>query len=191
MTPWLTAPNQLTILRLVFIPFIVIVLTDGRYGWALALFVFAGVSDALDGLLARALDQRTVVGQYLDPIADKLLMSTMFLVLSIMHQIPWKFTVLVFSRDLSIVIVSALLYATTTLRDFRPSLFGKANTLAQVVAVFFVLFYEIHRLPWVGYARLVGLWCVFALTLLSGIHYAFLVTQRVRQHAARPATSAR
>ena len=102
------------------------------------------------GLLARTLKQQTVLGQYLDPIADKLLLSTMFLVLSILHKIPWKFTVLVFSRDLTILIVSALLYAIAGLRDFRPSIFGKANTSAQVAAVFFVLLMEINKSRWVA-----------------------------------------
>jgi phosphatidylglycerophosphate synthase len=106
-----TAPNQLTLLRMVFVPFIVIELVDGRYFWALILFVIAGFSDGLDGLLARKLHQQTLLGQYLDPIADKLLLSTMFLVLSILHKIPWKFTVLVFSRDISILAASAVLFA--------------------------------------------------------------------------------
>ena len=95
----LYAPNQLTLLRMVFLPFIVINLIDEKYGWALGLFVLAGLSDGLDGLLARTLHQQTRLGQYLDPVADKLLMSTMFLVLSVLHQVPWKFTVVVFSRD--------------------------------------------------------------------------------------------
>src|SRR6202163_1602852 len=99
----LTAPNQLTLLRMIFVPFIVIELVEGRYFWALVLFVIAGFSDGLDGLLARKLHQQTLLGQYLDPIADKLLLSTLFLVLSILHRIPWKFTVLVFSRDLTIL----------------------------------------------------------------------------------------
>src|SRR6202163_2914880 len=86
-----------------FLPFIVINLVEGHYSSALILFVLAGLSDGLDGLLARTLKQQTVLGQYLDPIADKLLLSTMFLVLSILHKIPWKFTVLVFSRDLTIL----------------------------------------------------------------------------------------
>ncbi len=103
MKQLLSAPNQLTLLRMAFLPFIVIKLVEGHYGWALALFIFAGLSDGLDGLLARTLKQQTVLGQYLDPIADKLLLSTMFLVLSILHKIPWKYTVLVFSRDISIL----------------------------------------------------------------------------------------
>src|SRR5947207_8548273 len=128
----LTAPNQLTLLRMIFLPFIVINVVGHHYIWALVLFVLAGLSDGLDGLLARKLHQQTQLGQYLDPVADKLLMSTMFLVLSLLHRIPWKYTVVVFSRDVSILIVSALLYATTSLRDFRPRVFGKANTTAQV-----------------------------------------------------------
>src|SRR6202162_3146263 len=136
-------------MRMIFVPFIVIHLVDGHYLWALVVFVIAGFSDGLDGLLARTLHQQTLLGQYLDPIADKLLLSTMFLVLSILHKIPWKFTVLVFSRDLTILLVSALLYAIAGLRDFRPSIFGKANTFAQVAAVFFVLLMEINKSRWV------------------------------------------
>src|SRR5438876_10105786 len=94
-----------------FLPFIVFTLVEGPYGWALALFIFAGLSDGLDGLLARTLKQQTVLGQYLVPIADKLLLSSMFLVLSILHNFPWKYTVLVFSRDTSILSASVVLYA--------------------------------------------------------------------------------
>ena len=131
----LYAPNQLTLLRMMFLPFIVINLIGHNYLWALVLFMLAGLSDGLDGLLARRLKQQTQLGQYLDPVADKLLLSTTFLVLSFVHKIPWKFTVLVFSRDISILAASAVLYATASLRDFRPSVFGKANTTAQVAAV--------------------------------------------------------
>ena len=112
--------------------------------WALVVFVIAGFSDGLDGLLARRLHQQTLLGQYLDPIADKLLLSTMFLVLSILHKIPWKYTVMVFSRDISILAASAVLFAIAGLRNFRPSIFGKANTLCQISAVFFVLLLQIY-----------------------------------------------
>ena len=182
----LTAPNQLTLLRLVFLPFIIIKLVEGHYGWALALFLLAGLSDALDGLLARTLKQQTVLGQYLDPIADKLLLSTVFMVLSILHKIPWKFTVLVFSRDLSILCASAVLYAIAGLRDFRPSIFGKANTFAQVAAVFFVLLLEVNHARWVSIARLTFLRATFAFTIISGLHYVLLVGQRLRA-AGHPA----
>jgi cardiolipin synthase (CMP-forming) len=178
----LTAPNQLTLLRMVFLPFIVIHLVGGRYLSALVLFVLAGFSDGLDGVLARRFKQQTVIGQYLDPIADKLLLSTMFLVLSVLHKIPWKFTVLVFSRDISILVVSGVLYVIAGLRDFRPSIFGKANTFAQVAAVFFVLLFHVYHVAWVEIARITFLRATFAFTIISAVHYIFLVGQRLRGH---------
>jgi cardiolipin synthase len=176
----LTAPNQLTLLRLLFIPFIVISILDNEYGWALGLFVLAGLTDNLDGVLARLLKQKTVLGQYLDPIADKLLLSTLFLVLSFAGKIPWKFTVLVFSRDVGIVITSAIVYATTSLRDFRPSVYGKANTVAQIVTLFFVLLHELHAVVWVAYARDAFLWTTMTLTVISGVHYIIQLNRRLR-----------
>jgi cardiolipin synthase (CMP-forming) len=184
----LTFPNQLTLLRMSFLPFIVIKLVDGRYGTALTLFVLAGMSDGLDGLLARALKQQTVLGQYLDPIADKMLLSTVFLVLSILHKIPWKFTVVVFSRDISILAASTVLFAIAGLRDFRPSVFGKANTFAQVAAVFFVLLLAIRPERWVDIARLTFLRATFTFTIISAIHYVFLVGKRLHANSSSPAT---
>jgi cardiolipin synthase len=182
----LTAPNQLTLLRMMFLPFIIINLLNRHYTWALALFVLAGLSDGLDGLLARTLKQQTLLGQYLDPIADKLLLSTMFLVLSILHKIPWKYTVLVFSRDISIVAASAVLYAIAGLRDFRPSIFGKANTFAQVAAVFFVLLFQVVPARWVDITRLTFLHATWAFTVVSGLHYILLVGQRLRSNNQSP-----
>ncbi len=189
----LTAPNQLTLLRMTFVPFIVINMVEGHYNWALILFVLAGISDGLDGLLARTLKQQTVLGQYLDPIADKLLLSTVFMVLSILHKIPWKFTVLVFSRDISILCASAVLYMIAGLRDFRPSIFGKANTFAQIAAVFFVLFYEIDHTRWVAITRLTFLRATFAFTIISALHYVLLVGQRLHaiHHPAGGVTPAK
>ena len=184
-----TAPNQLTLLRMVFLPFIVNSMVDHEYRWALGLFVVAGLTDMLDGLLARTLHQQTRLGQYLDPIADKLLLSTMFLVLSILHQIPWKYTVLVFSRDVAILVVSAVLYTAAGLRDYRPSIFGKANTAAQVAAVFFVLLLEVKHAPWVAVTVSVFLLLTLAFTLLSGLHYIFLVGQRLRAHSQPPSSA--
>ena len=178
-----TAPNQLTLLRMVFVPFVVIDLVDGHYGRALILFVVAGFSDGLDGLLARRLHQQTLLGQYLDPIADKLLLSTLFLVLSILHKIPWKYTVLVFSRDISILAASAVLFAIAGLRDFRPSIFGKANTFSQISAVFFVLLLQVKPIRLIWIARTVFLRATFFFTILSALHYVILVQQRLREHA--------
>jgi len=184
----LYAPNQLTLLRMLFLPFIVISLVDEHYRTALILFVLAGLSDGLDGLLARRLHQQTVLGQYLDPIADKLLLSTLFLVLSILHEIPWKYTVMVFSRDIAILVTSAVLYTIAGLRNFSPSIFGKANTCAQIGAVFFVMLYQIKAAPGIWIARTVLLWATFAFTAISWVHYAFLVQTRLK---GPPATQAR
>src|ERR1022692_4095060 len=170
-------------MRMIFVPFIVIYLVDGRYLWALILFVTAGFSDGLDGLLARRLHQQTLLGQYLDPIADKLLLSTIFLVLSILHKIPWKFTVLVFSRDISILAASAVLFAIAGLRDFRPSIFGKANTFSQIAAVFFVMLSSIRPARWIWITRTVFLRATFAFTIVSALHYVFLVQHRLRTPA--------
>jgi cardiolipin synthase (CMP-forming) len=177
----LSAPNQLTLARMAFLPFIVIKLLDHHYRGALILFVIAGLSDGLDGLLARRLHQQTLLGQYLDPIADKMLLSTVFLVLSVVEKIPWKFTVMVFSRDVCILLVSGVLYTIAGLRDFRPSIFGKANTLAQVAAVVFVMFYEIAPEHWVKMAKIGFLRAVFALTIISSLHYVYLVGHRLRK----------
>jgi cardiolipin synthase len=186
----LLAPNQLTLLRLIFVPLIIICITDGRWHVALALFILAGLSDGLDGLLARWLNQQSVLGQYLDPIADKLLLSTLFLVLSIEHKIPWRYTVLVFSRDACIVLTTAILYAVVSFRQFRPSVYGKINTAAQIGAIFFVLLYQIDRALWVFWVRRGFLWLTLIFTLISGIHYAIVTGQRLRQTQTR-STSAR
>jgi cardiolipin synthase len=179
LSQFFTAPNQLTLARLAFLPFIIIKILDGHYGWALVLFVIAGLSDGLDGLLARRLHQQTLLGQYLDPIADKLLLSTTFLVLSIVHKIPWKFTVLVFSRDICILLVSGVLYTIAGLRDFRPSIFGKANTFAQLAAVVFVMLLQVDHVKWVWVLEKTFLRATFAFTIISGLHYVYLVGRRL------------
>lgn len=183
----LTAPNQLTLLRMIFLPFIVINIVKHDFKWALALFVLAGMSDGLDGLLARTLHQQTMLGQYLDPIADKLLMSTMFLVLSIEHMIPWKYTIVVFSRDISILLISGVLFMIAGLRNFRPSIFGKANTFAQVSAVFFVMLLLVIPQRWVSIAATTFLRATFLFTIVSAVHYAFLVQHRLHEPRVQPA----
>jgi cardiolipin synthase (CMP-forming) len=184
-----STPNLLTLLRMIFIPFIATAVLEDDFAWALALFVVAGLSDGLDGLLARRMNQKTVLGQYLDPIADKLLLSTMFLVLAVAHKIPWKFTIMVFSRDIGILVVSAVLYMATPLRDFTPSIYGKANTLAQIATIFLVMANELTASPAITMAKNVGLWVAFALTLISWIHYTLLVGYRLRDagHASKAA----
>ena len=173
-------PNLLTLLRLSFIPFIVSSILEGHYEVALTLFVLAGISDALDGVLARSLGQRTKLGEYLDPIADKMLISTLFLILSATHRIPWRITAIVFGRDIIILVVCTLVYATTSLRDFSPSIFGKANTVVQIVALGATILVEVKPWAWVEAVKQLGLWTVFALTIISALHYVFLLAVRLR-----------
>src|SRR5260370_7124098 len=109
---------------MIFVPFIVIQLVEGRYLEALILFVIAGFSDGLDGLLARKLHQQTMLGQYLDPISDKLLLITMFPVLSILHNIPCKYTVLLFSADISTLPATPVLFPIQRFPHFHPTFFS-------------------------------------------------------------------
>ena len=177
-------PNLLTIARICLAPFLVSAVLEGRFLVGFVLFVVAGISDALDGALARMLQQRTVLGQYLDPVADKLLLSTLFLVLTHMNLIPIRVTALVFGRDVAILVVAAILYTAVGRRDFKPSFFGKANTLAQIMAVAVVLLYQIDRGIWVSWLRTFALDGTVVLTVASGLHYAWLVTRRSSSHAA-------
>jgi cardiolipin synthase len=183
LTQFRAAPNLLTMVRLFTIPFIVIEILDGNFGIAFALFILAGISDGFDGLLARWLDQKTTLGLYLDPIADKLLLSTLFLVFTHVGLMPRYVTVLVFSRDLGILLISTLLFATNTLRDFRPSLFGKLNTLVQIVTLLVIL--AEHALPHAQIPRitLVLVRSIAILAPLSAAQYAWIVIRRMNTGA--------
>jgi cardiolipin synthase len=190
-----TAPNLLTLLRICLAPFLVTAILEGRYGLSFGLFVAAGLTDALDGLLARLLKQRSLLGEYLDPVADKLLLSTLFLVLMHIGLIPLRVTVLVFSRDVGILVVSAILYAAAGRREFAPSLLGKANTLAQVAAVAAVLLQamllqRMVTLRWVAVFEAWALYATMALTVASGLHYSWVAARRVgaqtgNEHSAK------
>jgi len=187
--PLSTAPNLLTIIRLCLAPFLVACILENRFGVAFTLFLVAGITDGLDGFLARVLKQGTTLGQYLDPIADKLLLSTLFLVLMYKGLIPTTVTVLVFGRDLAILIVAAVMYAVVGRRDFGPSIFGKANTLAQIAAVAVVLLHQIVDAQWVVILRLIALDATVGLTILSGLHYAWIAAHRSSAQAGGAAQS--
>ena len=182
-------PNLLTLLRLFIIPFLVIAILDGRYHLAFALFILAGFSDGFDGLLARWLSQRTTLGLYLDPIADKLLLSTLFLVLTHMGIVPRYVTVLVFSRDFGILLIATLLFATGTLRDFRPSLVGKFNTLIQIFGLTVVLVDQVWPALHVTALRIVLLRAIAWLAPISAAQYAWIVFRRINA-AEQPPTTA-
>jgi len=179
MNDFRATPNLLTFFRLCIVPFLVLAVLDSHFTLAFGLFVLAGVTDALDGLLARLLHQRTLLGQYLDPVADKLMLSTLFLVLHHQALISLRVTVLVFARDLGILVVAALLYATTSIRNFRPSIFGKANTVAQILALAAVLLRQFYAPPWVVLVRNWALGATVFLTVFSGFHYAWRVVRQI------------
>jgi len=179
-----TAPNLLTLLRICLAPFLVAAILERHFAVSFGLFVVAGLTDALDGLLARILKQRSLLGEYLDPVADKLLLSTLFLVLTHMSLIPARVTVLVFGRDVGILVVSAILYAAVGRREFIPSLFGKANTCVQVSAVAAVLLHQLTQAAWVAAARTLALQATVVLTVVSGLHYAWVASRRVGAAAA-------
>lgn len=178
LSPFRSAPNLLTLLRICIAPFLVAAILENRFELGFVLFVAAGITDALDGLLARLLEQRTILGQYLDPVADKLLLSTLFLVLLHEKLMPVRVTVLVFGRDVGILLVSAILYAAAGRRDFKPSIFGKANTSAQILAVAVVLLHQITHAPWVVVLRAFALWATMVLTVISGLHYAWIAAHK-------------
>jgi cardiolipin synthase len=180
------APNQLTFLRLCLVPFLLLAVLEKRFELAFWLFVVAGISDAMDGVLARWLKQRTQLGQYLDPVADKLLLSSLFLTLHHVGLVSRRVTILVFARDIGILIVSAILFAAMGLRTFRPSVFGKANTLAQIVAVVAVMLAQFEPLAPVQAVEHWSLIAVGTLACVSGFDYALKMASRLS--AAQPET---
>src|SRR5208282_6948962 len=114
----LTVPNQLTFLRLGFLPFFIIAILYSHFKWALAILILAGLTDGLDGLLARGLNQKTPLGAYLDPIADKLLLSSSYFVLALKARIPWWLTILVLGRDVLLLAACAVILITVGYRPF-------------------------------------------------------------------------
>jgi len=185
--PLRTAPNLLSLLRICLAPFLVAAILENRFELGFILFLAAGLTDGLDGVLARVLQQRTILGQYLDPVADKLLLSTLFLVLWHKALMPTTVTVLVFGRDVAILLVAAVMYAVVGRREFGPSIFGKANTLAQVTAVAVVLLHQLTSAQWVVVLRLVALDATIGLTVVSGLHYAWIASHRSSSQGTDPA----
>jgi cardiolipin synthase len=172
----LTVANQLTILRIVLIPAFVLLVVYGRLGAALLVFVTAGITDALDGLIARRTGQRTSLGAWLDPMADKLLLVTTFVVLTLpdiplTNHLPLWLTVIVISRDIVIVGVVAIVNLAVGPRTFKPSLWGKMTTAAFIVTSVIVMFFNYLRRTSVIVD--IAIWASLALTLISSTDYFF------------------
>ena len=183
VNPLRTAPNLLTMMRVVLTPLMVLALMEREFEAAFVMFVIAALTDAMDGLLARWLEQRTRLGQYLDPIADKILLSSLFLVLTAMGVLKTEIAAIVFGRDIGMLCVAAILYSSTNLRDFHPTLLGKANSLSQVVALGMVLLCQMTASPahgsWIGVGARYALDATVMLTVISGFHYALVVSRRI------------
>ena len=174
-----TVPNQITFLRLGFLPFFLILMSYEEYKWALLVLVIAGFSDGIDGLIARSFNQRSALGAYLDPIADKLLLSSSFVVLAFKQRLAWWLTILVLSRDLLILIVAAVIILAVGYRPFPPSIYGKFATFFQIILVFAAVlaaaYPELHLAPLIR----VLIYIVTALCVFSGLHYSFTMARRL------------
>lgn len=194
MTNILTVPNLLTFLRMALIPVFASLLFYGYAGWAMFVFVVAGISDGVDGFLARKLDQQSELGTIIDPIADKLLMTTAFIVLTMPNvlqptrhlPVPFWVTAAVIGRDVLIVTVAGAINIMTGFRGFKPSWLGKLSTFVQVVAVSLILLaavsgYSFH-LPTTYFI-------VVLLAFVSGFQYIFHVAALMRQEEAAERTS--
>ena len=170
----LTPANQLTLLRMLLIPAFVILVVYGHFGWALIVFATAGITDGLDGLIARWSGQKTTLGAWLDPMADKLLLLSAFIVLTwpglnLANRLPIWLTVLIISRDVGIVLTVAIVNLAIGKRTFRPSVFGKIATATYIVtAVVAMLF---NYLQYHSVVVDVFVWASLAITLVSGFHY--------------------
>ena len=164
-------PNSLTILRIVLIPVFVGFLLYERYEYALGVLLLAGLTDGLDGTIARVANKRTRLGAYLDPLADKLLLTSGFVTLSVLHLVPLWITIVVVSRDI-ILITGTLVARLTELRvDISPTLLGKGTTLFQLAYLILALVFTYRQVDLQLLQPL--LYTMVGLTLLSGFHYLY------------------
>lgn len=180
----LTPANQLTLMRVLLVPTFVILVVYQYFGWALCAFVTAGVTDALDGLIARRTGNNSAIGAWLDPMADKLLLVTTFVVLTVpglgmLNRIPIWLTVLMISRDVVIVLTVAIVNLAVGPRIFRPSIYGKAATAIYIVLCVVILYENWRQASsiWVAFWVYVAL----AITLVSGFHYIVHATRVVNR----------
>jgi len=178
----LTPANQITILRLVFIPVFAILVIDRNYGWALAVITASAISDVVDGAVARVFHQESPLGVALDPIADKILTTTAYLVLAFRDVFPWWLTITVISRDVAMMVTAALISLVAGYRPFRPTVLGKMSTTVQVFTVFVAVAFQAGISLVTPLLLQVCIYLAAAFTVASGIHYLMVVRQRYLQH---------
>lgn len=186
----LTLPNVLTVFRMALTPVFVSLLFYQKFVWALGAFILAGITDGLDGLLARRFQQQSPLGRILDPIADKMMLVTSFVVLSMRGvfpnplpkhlPVPFWVTITVISRDIFILVGAVAINMVSGFRAFQPSFLGKVSTVVQIVAVAAVILAAQTRVG-TGYYLPTVYTSVFTLTLLSGIHYIFFVSRLMNE----------
>ena len=179
----LTTANQITLLRLIFVPIFAILVMERSYRGALAILIAAAISDMVDGAVARLLHQESRLGVALDPIADKLLMTTAYLVMAFRDVVPWWLTILIISRDVAIIMTAVVISLVAGYRPFRPTLLGKISTVMQVTTMFVAVSYAVG-LPWLT-TTVVGVFVYLAatFTVASGVHYAIVIRNRYGQMA--------
>lgn len=165
----LTIPNLVTLLRLLLAPFVAMAILNGSYPLAIGLFFTAGITDVIDGALARKMEDTSRFGAYLDPIVDKILLSVIYLALALVHDLPWWMLGVVFGRDLLILGMAAYGLLFTSIRKFPPSVWGKISTFFQISAALMVM---CARAGLPAPVKL-AIWLMLAATLWSGLHYAW------------------
>jgi cardiolipin synthase (CMP-forming) len=180
----MTPASFVTLFRLVLIPFFLMAVTYGHPRAALWIFVLSGVSDGLDGIVARYFGQRSVLGSILDPMADKLVLTAAYIALALptaglRHPLPAWLPFLTISRDVFIVLISLVLNMTLDVKKFPPSWPGKFTTFFQITLALAVLLQNAYELPAALVAGL--LWTVVALTIFSGLHYLWRIRHQTRE----------
>jgi cardiolipin synthase len=196
MNSILTIPNILTFMRMGLIPVFVSLVYYGYSKWALAVFLIAGISDGIDGFLARKFNQESELGTIIDPIADKLLMTVAFIILTLPNvlpptrhlPIPFWVTASVIGRDVLIITIAAAINIITGFRGFKPSFWGKVSTLVQVIGISLVMFAAVS-----GYSIFLPTtyFLIVLLVVVSGVHYVFQVTSLMsKEEKASPSKDA-
>ena len=164
-----THPNLYTLARLILTPFVALAILNGNYGRAIVLFFLAGISDVIDGFLARRLGESTLAGAYFDPVADKILLSAIYITLGVVYAIPWWMVALVFARDILILAMAAYGLLFTSIRKFPPSVWGKISTFLQIAAALVVM----GARDGIPAPVDLALWLMVAGTIWSGVHYVW------------------
>jgi cardiolipin synthase len=173
MRTWLTLPNLFTLARLLLAPVIVSDILHRRAFAALCLLAIAAATDVIDGYLARHFGAATAAGAFLDPIADKLLLTGVYLALALAGSVPWWLVGVIFARDLFILASAAVALLATKLRAFPPSVWGKASTFLQILTAVTFLGRDAFGSPLLAALSAALIWPTLALTVWSGIHYGW------------------